>query len=91
MAAMAMAILWLCSERCDGTRTHAPEAHTKETLLNHSVLSCRVVRKQHLAWSPPSRPDTILLLGGNYNPDYDISPTGEEVPGQSRRLKDAFK
>jgi len=43
--------------------------------------STRVVRKQHLAWSPPSRPNTILLLGGNYNPDYNTSPTGEEVPG----------
>jgi len=45
--------------------------------------STRLVRSEHLAWSPPSRPDTILLLGGrdNRNPEHNSRTTGEEVPG----------
>merc|ERR1719430_448714 len=42
-----------------------------------SSYTMREGRAYHLAWTPPTRPGTLLLLGGS----EDTEITGEEVPG----------
>jgi len=43
-----------------------------------SSYTMREARSGHLAWTPPTRPGTLLLLGGG---SRSTSTTGEEVPG----------
>ena len=45
---------------------------------NHSVA-----RYDHTAWTPPSLPDSIVLLGG-YDSNYDHLLTAEIVPGKNQ-------
>ena len=59
-------------------RTCTPQGHpiTSFTLIKNSLHS--MARRYHVEWTPPSLPDSIVLLGGY---DDEAPLTAEIVPG----------
>ena len=44
----------------------------------------------HTAWTPPSLPDSIVLLGGRDDSNYDPLLTAEIVPGKKQTQASIF-